>query len=393
MKTESEIICKRCVLDYTADGIRFDDNGVCNFCLDFDKIAARTIRRPVEDRIRDLEIELKKIKQKGKGKKYDCILGVSGGVDSTYLALKAKEWNLRPLVVHFDNGWNSELAVKNIENIVSKLGFDLYTYVIDWEQFRDLQLAFIKASVLDLEMPTDQIIFSALYKIASENGIKYVLSGHNIATEAILPPSWYSNKLDYINLKDINQKFGRSSISNLPKLTLYHKYYYQQILCINTVSLLNYIDYNKQNVKNEIIDKLNWQDYGGKHYESIFTKFYQAYILPVKFNIDKRKAHLSNLINSGQMNRDDALIELNLPPFDMSQIESDKEYVAKKLEITVKELEKYLTQPSRSHSLFRTENDEGIRFFYNLFRYFIFFPIRLLRYANILDKPVNPRFY
>lgn len=386
-------ICTRCVLDETTKQITFDESGVCNFCKEYDLLAERTINRPSNIRQKELSEQLNLIKLRGRGKKYDCILGVSGGVDSTYLALKAKEWGLRPLIVHFDNGWNSELAVKNIENIITKLGFDLQTYVIDWTKFSDLQLSFIKASLLDLEVPTDQIIFSALYRIASKEGIKTILSGHNISTEAILPSDWYADKLDYVNLRDIHRKHGTVSLKGLPKLTLYHKYYYQQVLCISTIGLLNYVTYNKKHVKDEITAKLDWRDYGGKHYESVFTKFYQSYILPIKFNIDKRKAHLSSLIVSGQLRRDDALNELKTLPYNINEIEDDKAYVAKKFSITLNELERYLSQPNASHSDYKTESDKAVRFCYLLFRMAVYLPVRLLRLVRLFDTPKNPRFY
>ncbi len=256
-----------------------------------------------------------------------------------------------------------------------------------------MQLSYIKASVLDLEAPTDQIIFSALYKIAAKKGIKTILSGHNVATESILPRSWYGDKLDYINLKDIHKKFGTISISGLPKLTLYDKYYYQQVLCLSTVNLLDYLPYNKEDVKKEIMSKLDWIDYGGKHHESIYTKFYQSYILPIKFNIDKRKAHLSSLIVSGQMDREDALMEIQKPCFDETSIENEKAYVAKKLSISVGELDHYLQQPNRNHSEFKTENDKDIRFYYFVFRLFVYLPVRTGRLLRILGTPKNPKFY
>ncbi|MCD6067376.1 MAG: wbpG2 [Bacteroidetes bacterium] len=393
MEKDTARICKRCVLDETAPELVIGEDGVCNFCKGYDILAATTINRQEAVKKQELNEELAKIKRRGEGKKYDCILGVSGGVDSTYLALKAKEWGLKPLVVHFDNGWNSEQAVKNIENIVNRLDFDLHTYVIDWKKFKDLQLSFVKASVLDLEVPTDQIIFSALYKIAKEHGIKTILSGHNISTESVLPRSWYADKLDYVNMKDIHKKYGTQGISGLPKLSLYHKYYYQQVLCITTVNLLNYVGYNKKKVKEEIISLLDWKDYGGKHYESIYTRFYQSYILPVKFNIDKRKAHLSNLVVSGQMQREEAVKELQSLPYDLETIESEKEYVAKKLSVSVQELNRYISQPNRKHSEFKTENDKGVRFFYFIFRLCVFIPVRILRLLRILETPNNPRFY
>jgi N-acetyl sugar amidotransferase len=347
--------CSKTVLDNIADPyITFDNEGVCNYYYDYLKAEKEYVFTGEEGEFK-LKQNIDKIKLAGKGKKYDCILGVSGGVDSTYLALKAKEYGLRVLCVHFDNGWNSELAVKNIENIISKLNFDLETYVINWNEFRDIQLAYFKANVVDIEAITDHAITGTIYKIASKYNIKYILSGNNIVTEAILPKSWYFNKSDHINLQDIHKKYGTIPLKTFPFFGTKEKYYYQKFKGIQTVELLNFMPYNKKEVKKIIIEKLNWTDYGGKHYESLFTRFYQGYILPNKFGIDKRKAHLSNLICSGQMTKNEAILELEKHMYDSELLESDKEFVLKKLGLSESQFEDYMNQERREHNEFETE--------------------------------------
>ncbi|HLO70487.1 MAG TPA: N-acetyl sugar amidotransferase [Flavipsychrobacter sp.] len=341
--------CSISVMDTIADpDIFFDAKGISNYYYDF--------INAYNDHVRigeDAEYELAKIvdtiKKAGKGKEYDCIMGLSGGVDSTYIALLAKQLGLRPLAVHFDNGWNSELAVKNIENIVAKLGFDLFTYVINWEEFRDLQIAYLKASVVDIEAITDHAIFATLYRIAGQKEIKYILSGTNVQTENTLPKSWIHSKSDHINIKSIHKAFGTIKLKTFPFMDAKVKRYYQQVKGVTSISLLNYINYNKQSVKNIIQQELNWKDYGGKHYESIWTRFYQGYILPKKFKIDKRKAHLSDLIFSRQITKEQALEELIKPIYDAEQLSTDYEFVLKKLGLSQADFDNIMQTPRRSH--------------------------------------------
>ena len=303
------------------------------------------------------------LKRAGKGKAYDCVLGLSGGVDSSYLAYLAVELGLRPLVVHFDNGWNSELAVSNIENLVKGLHLDLHTFVMDWPEFRDLQRAYFKASVVDLEVPTDHMILGALYRIAEQHGLKYLLSGTNVVTEAILPRRWYFSKFDLKNLRDIHAHFGTLPLRKLPALGFWQLTYYNQIRGINSISMLDLVDYNKAEAKQLLMHRFGWRDYGGKHYESVFTRFYQGYILPTKFNIDKRKAHLSTLICSGQITREDALTELEKPTYQATLQVEDKRYVAKKLGFTEDEFEMILRLPNRRHEEFATDTQLRKRYF------------------------------
>lgn len=379
--------CTRCVLDTTSKTISFDEQGVCNYCHEAEKQLNKFIRIDPAIRKKNLDEIVAKIKKAGKGKKYDCILGLSGGVDSTYTALLAKELGLRPMAVHFDNGWNSELAVKNIENIISKLNLDLHTYVIDWEEFKDIQLAYIKASVVDIEMPTDQLIFAALNKLAHKHGIKCILSGYNIVTEFGMPHDWvWRQKQDQTNLLNIYAKFGSGKkLATMPRFDFYKRFFYQQICGIGTESLLNYVDYNKKAVKERISQELGWKDYGGKHYESVFTRFYQGYILPKKFNIDKRKAHLSALIWSGQITRQEALGELQGEPYDVKLQEEDKEFVIKKFGLTRQEFEAIMAMPRREHAEYGLEsaNASAHNFYAKLLSPVVYF---LSLYRRVINK-------
>jgi N-acetyl sugar amidotransferase len=347
--------CSISVMDTISDpGIHFDEKGICNYYYEYLVQEKAQVFCGEEGKMKLVEI-VAKIKEAGNGKNYDCITGVSGGVDSTYLCLMASKLGLNPLIVHFDNGWNSELAVKNIENIISRLGFDLYTLVVDWNEFRDLQLSYLKASVVDIEALTDHAIIGTLYRLAAENDIKYILSGYNIVTEGVLPAYWVWNKTDHSNIKDIHAKFGKLPLRTFPLFTAKQKRYDMQKKGIQVINLLNYLDYNKKKVKETIISELSWRDYGGKHYESIFTRFYQGYILPVKFGIDKRKAHLSNLIFSGQMQKEEALEELRKPIYESAQLLEDYEFVLKKFNMSNKEFEKILLTPRREHNEFEIE--------------------------------------
>lgn len=348
--------CSRCVLDTTATFISFDQDGVCNHCHNYDKIAKKYVLIDEKEKKRGLDEIVALIKRYGKNKKYDCIIGLSGGVDSTYLAYLAKDLGLRPLAVHSDNGWNSELAVNNIYNIVNKLNLDLETGVINWDEFKDIQLAYLKASVVDIEIPSEQYIYGAIHEVAAKKNIKFILNGYNFVTEYGMPKGWtVDNKMDFVNLKNIHKKFGTMPMVHFPNLGFYKRFYYNKILGISSVSLLNYIPYVKKDIKKFIHDHLDWKDYGGKHYESIYTRFYQGHILPVKFNIDKRKTHLSTLICSGQITRVEALAELESDPYPFEQQMADKEYIIKKLNITAEEFEKIMKLPRVEHEIYGSE--------------------------------------
>ena len=343
------VYCSRCVLsNIDVHDIEFDENGVCNYCRAYDKNSSGILFN--EDlKEKKLEEIVKRIKAEGIGRPYDCVLGISGGVDSSYLAFMASKLDLRILVVHYDNGWNSGLAVKNIENIVNKLNLDLYTYVNDWYEYRDLQLAFLKASVIDIELITDHAIVAALYLVARRYKIKNILFGDNHATESILPPSWYHWKNDLLNIRAIHRKFGTIPLKTYPVINFYNRLLIDYFRNTNFISLLNYMDYDKEKAKKTMIEEVGWSDYGGKHFESIFTRFYQGYILPVKFGVDKRKAHFSSLILAGQMTRAEALEELKTNPYTPEQAREDKEYVIKKFGLTAEEFENIMKLPVKSH--------------------------------------------
>jgi N-acetyl sugar amidotransferase len=348
--------CTRCIMDITDPDIVFDAEGVCNHCHRYEIVAGQRIIPP--ERRQHLLAELvTEIKQAGLGKSYDCIIGVSGGVDSTYVAWVVKDLGLRPLAVHLDNGWNSELAVANIEKTLNTLSIDLYTHVIDWEEFRDLQISFLKASTPDGEVPTDHAIFALLYKIAAKHGLKHIITGTNVISEAVLPEKWGYGYFDWSYVKDVHRRFGSAMLSTYPHFSLIKLFYYVFLRRIRMVSILNFIDYNKAASMNLLQKELGWVYYGGKHYESIYTRFYQAYLLPRKFKIDKRKAHYSNLILSGQMSRSEALQAMKEPVYPKELLEQDREYAIKKLNLDEKSFEEIMALPTRTFLDYKNNRD------------------------------------
>lgn len=375
--------CSRCILDLTDDPLLdIDGEGICHYCRDYEKQKKLYLREGPEGE-KLLREKVAHIKKDGQGKKYDCILGLSGGIDSSYIALLAKEHGLRPLCVHFDNGWNSEIAVRNIHNIVQKCGFDLETYVVDWEEFKDLQLAYLKASVIDIEVVTDHAIYAVIYQLAIKHNVKYILSGQNVVTEGVLPPHWGWHIRDFVNIKAIHKRFGEKPLLSYPLLTRKRK---KQIARsgIESVEFLNLVPYRKEEAMQTLQWELGWQSYGNKHHESIWTRFFQAYILPRKFGVDKRKAHYSNLICSGQLTREEALEKMEVPACDPLLLEQDKKFVLKKLGLSESEFEALMQAPPRSHRDFDTEG--------SLFHYYpVLKPFRPLweRYKKMVKK--NPK--
>lgn len=344
-------ICTKTIMDTSDRFISFDDSGISNHYYDYFVQEEFHVRKGAEgaDRLKEMA---NRISRHGAGRKYDCILGLSGGVDSTYLCLLAKQLGLRPLVVHFDNGWNSELAVNNIENTVRRLGFDLYTYVCDWMEFRELQRSYFAANVVDIEVLTDHAFMATLYRQSLKHRIKYVLGGMNCVTEAILPSDWIYNKNDLTNIKGIQNRFGKrrfSALRSYPSMGPERQVYIQRTLGIEVLSPLNWVEYRYDQVKDQIKEELGWRDYGGKHYESVFTRFYQGYILPNKFKFDKRRAHLSTLICSGQITRDDALATMEKPGYDESMLRQDLPFVLKKLGFTNAEFDNYIQADRVGH--------------------------------------------
>lgn len=341
--------CTRCVMDTTDPEITFDSDGQCNHCHHFDQVTSKRWF-PNEEGTRRLGAIVEGIKQQSKGREYDCIMGLSGGVDSSYLALKVKELGLRPLVVHVDAGWNSELAVHNIERLVSHCGFELYTHVVDWEEMRNLQLAFLKSGVANQDVPQDHIFFSTLYHFAIKEGIRYVLSGGNFATESVFPTSWHWNAMDSIHLQGIHRRFGTGKLKQYKTINFFDYYInYPFIRKMKTLRPLNYMPYDKQKAVEVLEETVGYKSYGRKHGESVFTKFFQNHYLPEKFGYDKRLPHLSSMILSGQTTREQALTELEKPLYDPDELRVDKMYFAKKLGLTPEEFEEVMAAPIHSY--------------------------------------------
>lgn len=348
--------CTRCVMDTSDSEITFDAQGVCNHCHAFDERARREWFPNAEGRKRWAAV-VEDIKASGKGQEYDCILGLSGGVDSSYLALKVNEWGLRPLVMHVDAGWNSELAVANIEALVKYCGYDLHTHVVDWEDMRDLHLAYLRAAVSNQDVPQDHIFFASLYHFATRNGVRHILSGGNLATEGIFPSSWHGSAMDAINLKAIHKQYGERKLRGYKTISFLDCYvHYPFFKKMRTLRPLNYMPYDKAAALKELEDTVGYKPYPRKHGESIFTKLFQNYYLPEKFGMDKRRPHLASLIVSGQMTREEAFSKLEEPLYDPAELEIDINYFCKKLRISRAEFEQLMMAPIHSYSQFANWN-------------------------------------
>jgi len=344
-------ICTKCVMDTTDSEIVFDEYGVCNHCTQ----AAQRLKAnwfPTEEGQKKLQAISEEIRANRGNKEYDSIIGVSGGIDSSYLLHLAKvEMKLNPLVVHVDAGWNSEIAVNNIEKMVKKLGLDLFTYVVDWSEVRALQVAYLKSSLANQDVPQDHAFFAKLYQIADEKNIQYTITGSNLTSESILPQSWGYDSNDSIQIKAVFKRFGRGQLHNYPIMSWWkNKIYWPYIKKMNVVRPLNFIDYNKNEAIEFLKEAYDWQYYGGKHHESKWTKFFQAHYLPTKFGFDKRKAHLSSMIVAGQITREEALTELEKPLYDSKELIEDKIYVEKKLGLKSGELDELMRLPNKNYT-------------------------------------------
>ena len=347
-------VCARCVMDTTAQEIEFDDQGVCNFCRDFDVHVARILATTEEElasRFRELVAE---IKSKGKGQPFDSVVGLSGGTDSSYLCHLCADAGLRPLVVTVDTGWDSPESAENIRRLSAKLPFEFRTVAVDWEEMRDLQVAYYKAAVQNCEVPQDHVFLAILYEQAAKTKVRSLLTGGNLATESILPASWSFNAADLRNLKAIHRRFGTKPLQRFQTLPFWKRYaYYPFVRGIREMRLLNFVPYNRREAKRLLEDEYGWQDYGPKHYESILTRFFQAYVLLKRFGIDKRRAHFSSLIVSGQMDRDEALRLLEAPPYPNEELlEEDMAHIAQKLDLSLEEWKGILALPPRAHTEF-----------------------------------------
>lgn len=344
-------------MDTTDTAIVFDDKGVCDHCNTY-YTHTRSNWHNDERGQAQLTDLTGKIKQAGKGKDFDCIIGMSGGIDSSYLTYVAKEkLGLRPLVFHVDAGWNSQEAVNNIEKLVDKLDLDLYTEVINWEEMKDLQLAFFKSGVSHIDTPQDHAFFATMYKFADQYNVKYILTGGNLSTECVRNPiEWMYYQSDSVQLRDIHNKFGTRPLVSFPITNiLKHKIYLPYVKGIKVVRPLDKIPYIKKDAIDLLVDKFGWQPYAQKHFESRFTKFHEGFWLPERFGYDTRKVQYSSLILTGQMTREDALDKLSKTAFDSEMIEHDFEYVATKLGVSVDELQGYMNLPMMTYKDYKSQ--------------------------------------
>ena len=356
MKTGEYQRCTRCVMDTTDSKITFDENGVCDHCRNFDKNIA-PFWKPSENRFDELEELTKKIRKAGRNSEYDCILGLSGGADSSYLAYIAKEvMHLRPLAYVVDTGWNLNVAVENIEKIVKGLNLDMYTDVINWKEMAVLQLSFFKSGISSQDFPQDHAIFASLYNYAAKHNIKYVLTGSNSATEFIRPPVEWIYMNDLTMAKDIHSKFGQRELKTYPMCgMLTYKVFYRYFKGMHRAYPLDYVVYNKSEAEDLLHEKYGWTKYENKHYENVFTRFFEGYYLPHKFGFDTRKNVLSNQILAGTMTRDEALKILEQPPYDTDLMIQDKEYIAKKLGVSVKEFDEIIEGPNKTPADYKNQ--------------------------------------
>lgn len=344
-------VCSRCVMDTSDSRIVFDDQGVCDHCYAFDNDVKPRWHPDAQGRA-EVERAVARIKEEGKGKQFDSILGMSGGLDSSYmLHLMVKEFGLRPLVFHVDGGWNSDIAVNNIQSLVGKLGLDLYTEVINWEEMRDFQLAFFKAGVSHLDVPQDHAFVATLYHFANKHGIKWILNGGNVATECVRnPKQWFYYGTDMPHLRDIHGKFGTRPLKTYPfSSVFFHKFYLRYFRGVRVFKPLDLLPYAKQLAIDTLTAEYGWKAYPQKHFESRFTKFIEAYWLPTRFGYDTRRVQYSSLILTEQMTRQEALSKLETPAYDPATIDDDFEFIASKLRIGVDELRGYHEMPKKSY--------------------------------------------
>lgn len=365
-ENRSYAICSRCVMDTSDPDIVFDENGVCCHCHSRDDLARR-YSWPEEERSRRFRSIIEMLRRHGRGCEYDCVIGLSGGVDSSYVAYTLARNGVRCLAVHLDNGWNSELAVSNIHNLVSRLGIDLYTHVIDWNEFKDLQLAFLKASTPDSEIPSDHAIVALMYRFTVEKKIKYLVTGWNYKTETHLPRKWSAGHFDWTYIRAIHDRFGTIPLSTFPHVTQGEILWWRGTGRLSIVDILNYIDYDKQLAMKELEQEVGWRYYGGKHYESVYTRFFQGYILPRKFGFDKRRVHFSSLICSGQMERSEALRELPNPTYPEDLQLADREYAIKKFGLSESEFDDVMNLPPKSYWDY-PRNDVNEKWWYKALR-------------------------
>lgn len=358
-------------MDTTDPNITFDEQGKCDYCRNYQENII-PYWHPDEKGMKTLLPIINKIKRDGEGKSHDCLIGLSGGVDSSYVTYIAKEkFGLRPMLFHVDAGWNSQEAVNNIEKLVDGLGLDLYTEVINWEEMKDLQLSFFKAGVPHIDTPQDHAFFAALYNYAAKHHHKYILTGANYSTECVREPlEWHYHASDLRQLNDIHKKFGTRPLKTFPKADIFkYKIYYRFIKGVRVVKPLNFVPYIKKDAMDLLVEKFGWQRYSEKHYESRFTRFYEGYWLPEKFGYQKHRAHYSSLILTGQMTREEALERISKPAYDKETILQDFNYIAKKLEISPEELHSYMDGENRTYRDYKS-NMQLINLGTNILRFF-----------------------
>jgi N-acetyl sugar amidotransferase len=335
-------------MDTTSDpNLVLDENGVCNYCHTYDELVEKTKQHIGNQTLEDV---FNQIKEEGKDKEYDCILGISGGVDSCYIAYLAKQYGLRVLAVHVDAGWNSELAVQNIEKLCKKLDYDLHTVVIDWPTMKELQRAYLFSGLGNQDVPQDHCFLAGVWKFAKQYDIKYVLNGYNLATEGILSTAYQHQASDWRSIRGVYRKCGRGKISlkKYPHVNLFTTYSINYgVNGLKQIYPLNYINYSKKEAIKTLEREFGWKYYGGKHYESRFTKFFQEVYLPQKLGWEKRRDHLSSLIVGGEMTREEALEEIAIPPSTEAEMREETEYVLKKLDISDEEWQKILKLPNK----------------------------------------------
>jgi N-acetyl sugar amidotransferase len=357
MSTKTYQICTRCVMDTSVADISFDAQGVCNYCTEFLQQASHVLNKPPAERERELAQLAAEVKAQGRGKRYDCVVGVSGGVDSSWALVQAVKLGLRPLAVHMDNGWNSELAQNNIANLVRTLGVDLHTHVIDWSEYRQLMQAFFDADVLDVELLYDNAMMAVNYEQAAKFGVKHILAGSNLATEGMrMPAGWNWFKYDKRNIVALAARANGLKLRTFPAIGTLDFVWNLFIRGIRWIPFLDYLDFNKAQALEVLQREYGYKPYLFKHYESVFTRFYQGYILPQKFGVDKRRVHLGTLVASGQMTREAALAGLEgIAYASEAALQEDKQYFIKKMGWSAAKLDEYIARPERAHSAYPSE--------------------------------------
>ena len=343
-------VCRNCVMDTSDSKISFDESGLCDHCQNFYQNIEPNwdYQTTGPKRLASL---VEQIKKEGQGKEFDCIIGLSGGMDSSYLLYYAKEiLGLRPLAYSVDTGWTLNVAIENIEKSVRGLGLELHTEIINWNEMKDLQLAFFKSQVAYQDLPQDHVIFAGLYNYAVKNKIKYVLTGGNLSTECVREPIEWVYQNDLTHIKDIHKKFGQRPIKDLPMTSMFkYKLYYRFVKGMKVVRVLDMIPYTKEDATKTLHDKFDWQPYQNKHFESVFTRFYEGYWLVNKFGFDKRRAHFSSLILTKQLERERALDILSKPPYDEKQAMKDLEYICRKLSISKDDFLAMMNEPNKTY--------------------------------------------